>query len=76
MQAVETGVIKTFSAERGYGFIIPDNGENDLFFHATKCAIAEQDIQPGMAVEFQLVADIKQVGRYRAIGVAAAGVNA
>ncbi|AFZ83555.1 cold shock protein [Candidatus Kinetoplastibacterium blastocrithidii (ex Strigomonas culicis)] len=30
---LETGVVKWFNAEKGYGFIAPESGGKDLFVH-------------------------------------------
>lgn len=36
-----SGTVKFFNAERGYGFIKPDDGGRDVFVHVT--AVERQD---------------------------------
>ena len=41
--------------DRGYGFIKPDDSEEDLFFHANELQNAEfNSLQEGDAVEFEI----------------------
>ncbi|RME51007.1 MAG: cold shock domain-containing protein [Caldilineae bacterium] len=48
-----TGRIKTYKEDRGFGFIVPDDGGTDLFFHISNVQGIEQP-QRGLAVRYQV----------------------
>jgi cold shock protein len=60
------GKIKMYNEERGYGFIKPDDGGNDVFFHITE--FADDDITVGKAVTFEIGIDAKS-GKSKAVSV-------
>ncbi len=31
------GTVKFYNADKGFGFIVPEDGSDDLFFHITQC---------------------------------------
>ena len=48
----ERGVVKWFDEGKGFGFITPESGGKDLFFHRTDLETLEQTIEePGLRVE-------------------------
>ena len=48
------GVVKWFNAEKGFGFIEPDDGGPDLFVHFTAIASGGfRSLDEGQRVEFQ-----------------------
>ena len=53
-----TGTVKWFNATKGFGFIAPDDGGNDVFVHISAVERAGmQYLTEGQKVEFDLVAD-------------------
>jgi len=49
-----SGRIKWFDAKKGYGFILRDDSEPDLFVHVSSIRYGKENIQPGDAVEFEV----------------------
>ena len=55
-----TGTVKWFNAQKGFGFIAPDDGGNDAFVHISALERAGiNDLQEGQKVGFELVSDRK-----------------
>ena len=55
-----TGIVKWFNAQKGFGFIAPDDGGNDAFVHISAVERSgSSDLHEGQKVGFELVADRK-----------------
>jgi CspA family cold shock protein len=66
-QHMSSGKIKMFQDDKGFGFIKPDDGGNDVFFHVS--ALREGDeIAVGAAVKFEVGVDRKS-GKSKAVTV-------
>ena len=50
------GTIKKIIRDKGFGFIVPDDGSDDVFFHRSKLApnVVFEDLREGDEVEFQV----------------------
>ena len=52
------GTVKFYNTQKGYGFIAPDNGEPDVFVHATALERAGmRDLHDGQKVSFDTATD-------------------
>lgn len=63
-----TGTVKWFSARRGFGFITPDDGGDELFVHRTSIlSQGFRTLSDDQLVEFSL--DLGEDGRAKAVDV-------
>ena len=67
----QTGIVKFFNADKGYGFIQPDDGSNDSFVHIT--AVQAAGMQ-GLDKDQRLNYDVEQGrnGKESAVNLTAA----
>jgi CspA family cold shock protein len=55
---MNTGTVKWFNAQKGFGFIQPDTGNKDVFVHISAVERAGMnDLSEGQKVSFDIVAD-------------------
>ena len=59
----QTGTVKFFNGEKGYGFIKPDDGGRDIFVHITAVERASlQSLSEGQKISFEIEPDKKGKG--------------
>jgi cold shock protein len=59
----QQGTVKFFNAEKGYGFIKPDDGGRDIFVHISAVESAGlQSLNEGQRLAYEIEADKKGKG--------------
>jgi CspA family cold shock protein len=51
---VAKGTVKWFSDQKGFGFIVPDEGGKDIFVHRSNIESAGQSLREGQKVEYEV----------------------
>lgn len=60
---MQTGLVKFFNTEKGFGFIKPDQGGNDIFVHISALQAAGiHALQDNQKVSFETEADRRGKG--------------
>ncbi len=55
---MSTGTVKWFNAQKGFGFIQPDDGTKDVFVHISAVERAGfNDLREGQKISFELTTD-------------------
>jgi CspA family cold shock protein len=58
-----TGTVKFFNAEKGFGFITPNGGGNDIFVHISALqASGLNSLRDGQKVSFETQPDLRGKG--------------
>ncbi|GIK80205.1 MAG: cold-shock protein [Pseudorhodoplanes sp.] len=69
---MNTGIVKWFNNQKGFGFIQPEDGSRDVFVHISAVERAGlQTLNEGQKVTFDLVAD-RRTGKSAAENLRAA----
>lgn len=55
---MQTGTVKFYNSQKGFGFIAPDDGSKDVFVHATALeAAGMRGLAEGQKLAFDVVPD-------------------
>ena len=57
---MDTGTVKWFNSQKGFGFIQPENGSKDVFVHISAVERAGMSaLSEGQKISYEVVADRK-----------------
>ena len=65
----QTGVVKFYSDDRGFGFIRPDDGGGDIFVHVSAVHDSLDGLEIGWRVQFEERNSTRKVGTIEAFNV-------
>ena len=68
------GVLKTWKADKGFGFIKPDNGGQDIFIHISSLKRTGRRPVKGDVIYYQIAKDNQ--GKFKAVNAAIEGIEA
>ena len=52
---MQTGTVKRFNKIKGYGFITPDEGSNEIFVHFSEVQVAGyKELKEGQRISYEL----------------------
>ena len=66
---MQSGTVKWFNNAKGYGFIVPEDGGEDVFVHySTIDGSGFKTLKEGQAVQFEIASSPRGVQTTRVIG--------
>lgn len=66
---MSTGTVKWFNDQKGYGFVQPDDGGQDVFVHVSAVQRSGlQSLQEGQKISYELQAD-RRTGKMAAVNL-------
>lgn len=67
---MNTGIVKFFNSEKGFGFITDDATKKDIFVHFSSINVdGYKTLEDGQKVTFDIEPDLKDASKSRAVNV-------